>query len=451
MERAILASVKPPLNREDVTPLMAADFNARAPKGTADMLPSTARAWEYLTGTAADLFSRYGYEPIYTPLFEHTEVFTRGIGEATDVVSKEMYTFEDKGGRSLTLRPESTASVVRAALEHNLVANGQFAKVYYAGPMFRYERPQKGRMRQFWQIGAELLGAAEPTADAELIVLLWRFFEACGIPAASMRLLINSMGDETCRPAYREKVASFIRSHAEGLCEECNRRAETNPLRAFDCKNPGCKVVMADAPLLRDELCDDCSAHYSAVKVMLDELQIPYIEDPSLVRGLDYYTRTVFEVQADAGLGSQNAIGGGGRYDRLMQEYGGPATPGLGFALGFERTLLAMEAAGAAVPAPPRADVYVARVDSSVAGASFALLSALRDAGVVAESDHQGRSLKSQFKQADKLGAALVVIVGPDELAAGEVTVRDMATKEEVRVPFAQAHEHVAAWVTAGS
>ncbi len=403
------------------------------------MLPDVARAWEHLQRVAQDLFARYGYEPIYTPLFEHTDVFTRGIGEATDIVSKEMYTFEDKGGRSITLRPEGTASVVRSALEHNLTSNGAQAKLYYAGPMFRYERPQKGRMRQFWQIGIEVLGAAEPTADAEVITVLWRYFEALGIPAASMRLLLNSMGDENCRPAYREKVASFIRAHSADLCEECNRRADTNPLRAFDCKNPGCVAVMAEAPLLRDELCEECAAHYMAVKTHLNGLGIPYLEEPKLVRGLDYYTRTVFEVQVDAGLGSQNGIGGGGRYDRLMEEYGGPATPGLGFALGFERTLLAMQAAGVEIPAPPRAEVYIARVDDSVTAEVFALAQALRDSGIAAEFDHQGRSLKSQFKQADRLDARFVAILGPDELAAGEFTLRDMGTKEETRASLAGA------------
>ncbi|KAF0209122.1 MAG: histidine--tRNA ligase [Actinomycetota bacterium] len=413
-------------------------MNVRAPKGTADMLPDVARAWEYLTRTAQDLFSRYGYEPIYTPLFENTEVFTRGIGEATDIVSKEMYTFLDKGDRSLTLRPEGTASVVRAALEHSLVPQGSSAKLYYSGPMFRYERPQKGRMRQFWQIGVEVLGVAGPSADAEVIVLLVRFFEAVGIPAASMRLLVNSMGDEACRPAYRERISAYIRDHGEQLCEECNRRAVTNPLRAFDCKNPACVAVMAEAPLLRDSLCEECSAHYSTVKAHLDRLGIAYEEAPRLVRGLDYYTRTVFEVQVTEGLGSQNAIGGGGRYDRLMQEYGGPPTPGLGFALGFERTLLAMEAAGVSVPAPARADVYVARVDDSVSESVFTMTAALRDAGVVAELDHQARSLKSQFKQADRLAARLVVIVGPDELAVGEVTLRDMTSKDESRVAIGE-------------
>jgi histidyl-tRNA synthetase len=403
------------------------------------MLPATALAWERLTRIAAELFGRYGYEPIYTPIFEHTEVFTRGIGEATDIVSKEMYTFADKGNRSITLRPEGTASVVRAALEHNLTANGAVAKLYYAGPMFRYERPQKGRMRQFWQIGAELLGAAEPSADAELIVMLWRFFEECGLPAASMRLLLNSMGDESCRPAYRDKIAAHIRANSEALCDECNRRAETNPLRAFDCKKPGCREVMASAPLLRDELCDECAEHYSAVKVHLDVLGVPYIEDSSLVRGLDYYTRTVFEIQVDAGLGSQNAIGGGGRYDRLTEQYGGSPTPGLGFALGFERTMLAMEAAGVLEELSAPVDVYVARVDESVSGQVFATLSALRDAGIAAQADHQARSLKSQFKQADRLGARFVLVMGPDELAAGEATLRDMSTKAETRIALASA------------
>lgn len=413
--------------------------NYQAPKGTADLLGETSRAWEYLQRTAQDLFSRYGYSPAYTPLFEHTEIFTRGIGEATDIVGKEMYTFLDKGGRSITLRPEGTASVVRASLEHNLTANGQGAKLYYAGPMFRYERPQKGRMRQFWQIGAEALNMAEPGADAEMIILLWRFFEAVGIPAENMRLLLNSMGDESCRPAYREKVAEFIRAHSSELCDECNRRADTNPLRAFDCKNPACVQVMVKAPLLRDELCEDCASHYDAVKSLLGAQGIPFIEEPKLVRGLDYYTRTVFEVQVDAGLGSQNAIGGGGRYDRLMEQYGGAPTPGLGFALGFERTLLAMDAAGVSVPSQATTEVYVASVDDSVRGPVFLLAQALRDAGVAADCDQQRRSLKSQFKQADRLGARLVAVIGPDEVAEGLVTVRDMDSRQESRVPIQEA------------
>ena len=416
----------------------------RAPKGTSDMLPADARAWEYVLAIAQRLFSRYGYEPIYTPVFEHTDVFVRGIGEATDIVGKEMYTFDDKGTppTSLTLRPEGTAPIVRAALENGLTANGQSVKLYYSGPMFRYERPQAGRRRQFWQIGLEALGMGEPTVDAEVIALLMEFFAAVGIPAASMRLLINTMGDESCRPAYREEIAAFIRDNAADLCDECARRANTNPLRAFDCKNPGCRETMSRAPILRDRLCDDCAVHYSAVKSHLDALGITYEEDPSLVRGLDYYTRTVFEVQAE-GLGAQNAIGGGGRYDRLFEMFGGQPTPGLGFALGFERTMLAVRAAGVEVPATATADVFVARVTPEVASDVFAVTQRLRAAGVAAEMDHQGRSLKSQMKAADKLGALFVLFVGPEEIASNEVTMRDMTTKEERRVSLYEVEEDV--------
>ncbi len=408
----------------------------RAPKGTSDMLPAVASSWEWMLGAARDLFGRYGYEPIYTPTFEHTEVFARGIGEATDIVGKEMYTFLDKGDppRSLTLRPEGTASVVRAALEHGLTANGQGAKLYYAGPMFRYERPQKGRMRQFWQIGLEALGLPEPSADAEVIALLVRYFEALGLPAASMRLLVNSMGDQECRPAYREKVAEHIRASAAGMCQECAKRAGTNPLRAFDCKAQGCVQAMSSAPLLRDFLCESCRDHHEAVQALLGDLGIAYEEAPRLVRGLDYYTRTVFEIQVDAGLGSQNAIGGGGRYDRLMETYGGPPTPGLGWALGFERTLLALTAAGVGPERACPTDVFVVAVEPGARHEVFRLVSEGRDAGLAVDMDHQGRSLKSQMKQADRSGARLVVIAGPDELAAGEVTVRDMRDGAQSRV-----------------
>lgn len=410
------------------------------------MLPDVARAWERLSSTAHALFARYGYEPIYTPLFEHTELFARGIGEATDIVTKEMYTFLDRSGRSLTLRPEGTAGVVRAAIEHSLVPQGAVAKYYYAGPMFRYERPQKGRMRQFWQIGVELLGAAEPSADAEVIALLVRYFESLGLPRERMRLLVNSMGDEACRPAYRDSVAAYIRAHEDGLCEECRRRADTNPLRAFDCKNESCQAVMAGAPRISDALCDECREHYEAVKRRLDALGVAYEEEPRLVRGLDYYTRTVFEVQAE-GLGAQNAIGGGGRYDGLFATLGGPPTPGLGFALGFERTLLALRAAGVEPGAPEGVDAYVAAVDESARDAVFGLAMALRDAGVAAELDHRARSLKAQLKHADKLGARVAVIVGPDELASGEATVRDMLTKDERRVALEDVPAHVAALI----
>lgn len=408
-----------------------------APKGTVDLVGSSAFAWEHLTQVAQRVFGQYGYAPIYTPIFENTEVFTRGIGEATDVVGKEMYTFLDKGERSITLRPENTAAVVRAAIEGSLTANGATAKLYYAGPMFRYERPQKGRQRQFYQVGAEALGFDSPEADAEMIIMLWRYFTELGFPSTAMRLLLNSMGDPACRPAYRDSVANYIRAHADRLCEECNRRADTNPLRAFDCKNPGCRATMADAPKIHEALCPACGTHHNRVRELLDLAGIPYVLDPSLVRGLDYYTRTVFEVQVDTGLGSQNAIGGGGRYDGLFESLGGKPTPGIGFAVGFERIVLALEALGVTFPDRSKADVFVAYADGALKTEAFTLVTSLRDAGVRAALDLTDRPLKSQIRQADRLGVAHAIILGPDEFAAGNAVLRDMAQGLERHVSIA--------------
>ena len=417
----------------------------RAPRGTADLLGRQAQAWNNIRQIASDLFALYGYKAVETPTFEQLDVFVRGIGEATDVVGKEMFHVNDtsslnkiasgeglKADERLALRPEMTAGVCRAVVEHNLVPpDATTVKLAYAASMYRHERPQKGRLREFHQIGAECLGTAEPTADAEVIIMLMHFFAELGIPRSSMTLLINSMGDDNCRPAFRNKIRDFILAHAEGLCEDCVRRADTNPLRAFDCKNASCQEILADAPHLADELCDDCRVHYQSVKRLLDAEGIEYTEAPRLVRGLDYYTRTVFEVQVTEGLGSQNAIGGGGRYDKLIECYGGKQTPGLGFAVGFERVLLALEAAGAGVFEAPALSAYVAAVDESTRAVAFSLTQQLRVAGISAEVDHQRRSLKSQFKQADKSGARLVVVVGPAELQAGSVTLRSMATREE--------------------
>ena len=408
---------------------MTQSYNA--PKGTSDLLGASARGWDYLQETARKVFTRYGYESIYTPIFEQTEVFVRGIGEATDVVGKEMYTFEDRGGRSITLRPENTAGVVRAAIQAHLTDNGASAKLFYAGPMFRYERPQKGRQRQFYQIGAEALGQTSPIADAEMIMMLWDYFTTLGLKPNNMRLLVNSMGDEVCRPAYREKLSNFITSKTADLCDDCVRRADTNPLRAFDCKKESCIAVMEVAPRIADDLCDDCQAHNQAVLRLLDAANLKYELDPTLVRGLDYYTRTVFEIQVDHGLGSQNAIGGGGRYDGLFQDLGGKPTPCIGFALGAERTLLALEAEGVDVAASDELLVYVANVTDEQREAAFAMTMELRGRGVAALSDLQSRSLKSQFKQADKVGARYVLVIGEEEQQRGGVTIRDMETKEE--------------------
>ncbi len=418
------------------------------PEGTRDLLPDEMAFWTSFKACATDIFSRYGYLPLETPIFEQTELFVRGIGEATDVVSKEMFSAVSgenlkrlmagesiKSKSKLSLRPEGTAGVVRAVVQHDLVPQGSApAKLMYAGPMFRAERPQKGRQRQFNQVGIECLGADDPSVDAEGIIMLMRFYEAIGIPVAHTRLLINSMGCESCRPAYRELVRAYMDEHKDELCDECSRRAEINPLRAFDCKNPACAAAMEHAPKITDHLCDDCKAHYATVKSYLDAAGLTYVEDYKLVRGLDYYTRTVFEVQVTEGLGSQNAIGGGGRYDKLAQEVGGRPTPGFGFALGYERCVLALEAAGFSFPAAQRCDVFVACVDDSARSLAFSLVQDCRDGGLIAEMDHQNRSLKSQFKLADKLGAAHVVVLGPDEIAQGEVVLRNMETHDERRV-----------------
>ena len=356
----------------------------QAPEGTKDLLPDEAAFWTHFKAVATDVFGRYGYQLIETPVFEQTELFVRGIGEATDVVSKEMFTAISgenlkklldggsiKGKSRLSLRPEGTAGVVRAVVQHDLVPQGAApAKLMYAGQMFRAERPQKGRQRQFNQVGIECLGAEDPSVDAEGIIMLMRFYEAIGIPVASMRLLVNSMGCDACRPAYREAVRAYMADHAGELCEECNRRAEINPLRAFDCKNPDCAAVMEGAPRITDHLCDDCRDHYETVKSYLEGAGLAFVEDSKLVRGLDYYTRTVFEVQVVEGMGSQNAIGGGGRYDKLVEEVGGRATPGFGFALGFERCVLALEAAGHEFPTAGRCDLFVATACAGACSAS---------------------------------------------------------------------------------
>ena len=420
----------------------------KKPKGTEDLLPAQARSWEAFLTHAWEVFSLYGYEPIEVPTFEKSELFTRGCGETSDVATKEIFSVFSigavnalkegsalKSDQKLALRPEGTASVVRAIAEHNLVPQGAApVKLFYGGPMFRCERPQKGRLREFHQVGVECLGATDATSDAEMIIMCMRFFESLGLRDEDMQLLINSMGCEKCRPAYTEAVKEFMAAHKDELCDECKRRIETNPLRAFDCKNPACHDIMDSAPRFSDHLCEECSSRHTQVKAYLEAAGLSYIEDPRLVRGFDYYTGTVFEVQTDKGTGSQSAIGGGGRYDKLMGEVGGSDLPGLGFAVGFERIMLALEACGISLDFGAPKTVYVACVDDSVRADAFAVLQRLRDAGIAAVGDTQGRSLKSQFKVAGKMDAAACVVVGPDELASGKVTVRNFATHEETAV-----------------
>ena len=424
-------------------------MQAQKAEGTKDLIGREMRAWQRMQEVAASVFEPYGFAPIETPAIEQVDVFVHGIGQSTDVVRKEMFrvfsganfarVLEEgtdaklKAKQRLALRPEGTAGVVRAVVENNLVPQGAAPfKAYYAEAMFRGERPQKGRLRQFHQVGIEWLGAPDPAADAECIIMLMEFYKRLGFDLSKLRLLINSMGDPACRPAYRDQVRSFILDHADEMCDECRERAELNPLRAFDCKNDHCREIMADAPLMGDNLCDECREHYEQVKRYLDAAGIEYVEDPTLVRGLDYYTRTVFEVEAPgAGVGS---IGGGGRYDGLVELEGGKHTPGVGFAVGFERALLALEAFGGEIAIEEPACVYVANVSSDQRADVFSVSRELRAAGIRTEADYQGRSLKAQFKQADKLGASLMVIIGADELAEGKVKLRDMRSHDEVLV-----------------
>lgn len=421
-------------------------MQAQKAEGTRDLIGRDMRAWQRMQRVAAEVFEPYGFDAIETPAIEQLDVFVHGIGTSTDVVRKEMFrvfsganfarVLEDgtdaklKAKQRLALRPEGTAGVVRAVVENNLVPQGATPfKAYYAEAMFRGERPQKGRLRQFHQVGIEWLGAPDPAADAECIIMLMELYHRLGFDLSRLRLLINSMGDPACRPAYRDAVRSFILDHADEMCDECRERAEINPLRAFDCKNERCHEVMQGAPLMRDNLCDECRDHYEQVKRYLDAAGIAYVEDPTLVRGLDYYTRTVFEVEAPgAGVGS---IGGGGRYDGLVELEGGKPTPGVGFAVGFERAMLALEAFGVDPASDAPSCIYVANAGAELRGEVFALCAELRAAGLRTEADYQGRSLKSQFKQADKLGARLILIVGGDELAAGKVKVRDMVSHDE--------------------
>ena len=437
-------------------------MQAKRAEGTEDLFGARMRAWERMQAVAREVFGAYGFDAIETPAMEPVDVFVHGIGESTDVVRKEMFRVLSganyasaleagtdaglKPIKRLALRPEGTAGVVRAAVENNFVPQGAApVKVWYAEPMFRGERVQKGRLRQFHQVGVEWLGAPDPAADAETIIALMEFYGRLGLDPKSMTLYVNSMGDPACRPAYRERVRQFILDHADELCDECRVRADVNPLRAFDCKNGHCREVMAGAPKITDCLCDDCRAHYEQVKRYLDEAGVSYVEDPTLVRGLDYYTRTVFEVQVSEGMGSQSAIGGGGRYDGLMELEGGRPTPGLGFAVGFERVMLALEAQGVDLAGAEPGCVYVACTEPDLRGRVFTATLALRRAGIRTEADYQGRSLKGQFKQADKHNARLCVVLGPDEVAAGTATVRDMATHEQASVPMDGLAERVAA------
>lgn len=407
----------------------------QALKGTHDILPEEVYKWDYMEGVIRDVCARYGYKEIRTPIIEATELFQRGIGDTTDVVTKEMYTFTDRGNRSVTLRPENTASAVRAYLEHKMYGDQQVHKMFYIGSMFRYDRPQAGRYREFHQFGLEVLGASSPLADAEVIAMACEIFHRLGLKDLDLHL--NSIGDKNCRPAYRRKLIEFFEGKKDQLCDDCRERLYKNPLRILDCKEEGCKKASIGAPEITDYLCDDCHKKFEAVKHYLDGLGISYTVDPRLVRGLDYYTNTAFEIQYPP-LGAQSAVCGGGRYDGLVEEIGGPSTPGIGFAIGLERLLLALEMQNL-IPAPKaQKRVYIAALGEDAVAEGFKIQEELRGLGVLTDMDLQGRSLKGQMKQAGKLDSQFTVIIGSNELEKGAAAVKNMADGTQKDIPFAE-------------
>ncbi|NLB73635.1 MAG: histidine--tRNA ligase [Firmicutes bacterium] len=407
----------------------------RAPRGTIDVFPETPGMWRLLEETVRSVCRNAGYTEIRTPIFEHTELFQRGVGESTDIVEKEMYTFLDKGKRSITLRPEGTAPVVRSYLEHKMWANPQPVKVYYIGPMFRYERPQLGRLRQHTQFGVEALGSSSPALDAEVISLLISVYRCLGLEGFVVRL--NSIGCAKCRPRYKESLINLLSGHVDELCDDCRRRLLRNPLRVLDCKNERCTGLAKELPSIFEYLCEDCSHHFDGVTQCLKALDVVYELDPTIVRGLDYYTKTVFEV-VHSGLGAQDALGGGGRYDGLAEELGGAPTPAVGFAAGIERAVQVLQSAASeeAQGDTCRISVFIAAMGAEAKLQAFRMTHALRKRGISTDIDYLDRSLRSQMKYADKLGAKKVVIIGEDELRGDYVIVRDMVTGEQTQVPF---------------
>jgi histidyl-tRNA synthetase len=406
-------------------------------KGIKDILPDEVGRWQLIEGTARRTAALYGYREIRVPIFESTELFARSIGATSDIVEKEMYTFADRDGKSLTLRPEATAGVVRAYIERNLSSVPTAQKLYYLGPMFRHERPQAGRLRQFHQFGVESLGSPHPQTDVEVIALLWRFLSTLRL--SDLALEINSLGDVEDRAAYKTILLDYLKQHERGLCENCRRRMATNPLRVLDCKVEGCRRITQNAPRITDHLSAESRQHYQAVLSGLRAVGIPYTENPRLVRGLDYYTRTAFEVTS-AHLGAQNAVGAGGRYDRLVETLGGPPTSAVGFAVGLERVAMMLPEG---VLQKDLAAVYVAAFGTQGLDVGTGLTERLRTVGVVAMTDHRAATLKAHLKQADRSGCRLVLILGDDEAAKGLVLVRDMETKAQQECPLSSVEQYV--------
>lgn len=402
------------------------------PKGTKDVLPENSYKWQFVEKTARETAKVFNAKEIRTPVFEHTEVFARGVGETTDIVNKEMYTFLDKGGRSVTLKPEGTAGVVRAFVENGLYAGALPLKTYYITPCFRYERPQAGRLREFHQFGVEFFGATDAGIDAEVILLAKTFLDKLGVK--NITLYINSIGCKECRKEYHDALKNYLKANYDKLCDLCKDRYEKNPMRILDCKNEDCKAITENAPSILDYLCEDCKAHFNKVQSLLSAAGVEFKINPKIVRGLDYYTKTVFEFVSE-NIGAQGTVLGGGRYDGLVEQFGGGKIAGIGFAAGIERLLLLLESAGA-IPDDDALTLYVAPMGDDARDKAFQIVAEMRDKGISAETDYMGRGIKAQFKYADKLKAKFVGIVGSDELSRGVIKIKNMQSGEEVYAPI---------------
>lgn len=400
-------------------------------KGTEDVLPKDSYRWQFVEDVMRKESAAYGFKEIRTPVFEHTELFARGVGQTTDVVQKEMYTFDTKGGESVTLRPEGTAGAARAVLEHGLVNDSLPIKASYFVSCYRYEKPQAGRLREFHQFGLECYGTQSPVADAELICAAQSIFDRLGIK--QLRLEINSIGCPTCRAEYHKALKEYFYGYKDGLCETCNSRLEKNPMRILDCKSPVCSKIAQGAPKITDYLCDECKEHFASVQKYLDAAGVEYTVNPTIVRGLDYYTKTVFEFVTDF-IGAQGTVCGGGRYDGLIEELGGKHLPSLGFAMGIERLLMLMDKQGIEIPKPSTCDLYVAVMGEKASLKSFEIIKAVRSCGLIAETDVVGRGLRAQMKYADKIGAKFSMVLGDNEIEQGKAVIKNMSSGEQTEI-----------------
>lgn len=400
-------------------------------KGTEDVLPKDSYRWQFVEDVMRKESAAYGFKEIRTPVFEHTELFARGVGQTTDVVQKEMYTFDTKGGESVTLRPEGTAGAARAVLEHGLVNDSLPIKASYFVSCYRYEKPQAGRLREFHQFGLECYGTQSPVADAELICAAQSIFDRLGIK--QLRLEINSIGCPTCRAEYHKALKEYFHGYKDELCETCNSRLEKNPMRILDCKSPVCSKIAQGAPKITDYLCDECKEHFASVQKYLDAAGVEYTVNPTIVRGLDYYTKTVFEFVTDF-IGAQGTVCGGGRYDGLIEELGGKHLPSLGFAMGIERLLMLMDKQGIEIPQPSTCDLYVAVMGESASLKSFEIIKAVRSCGLIAETDIVGRGLRAQMKYADKIGAKFSMVLGDNEIEQGKAVIKNMSSGEQTEI-----------------